>query len=237
MRLSEITNEHKPYIRVTKDNRRIEIPLKLMPVKLEHPTAYYLGFEPIKFKWQGRIVALDWSFKDTTPALYCTNNKKGYMWDNVKVMTSKENGKKFGLVLTQIDIGVECERRRFKRTTINEPIELIQDGITVQGEAANISYSGIGIRIRHSEVLTNDSTIMINFTNKGTVFPIKIVRTMILDSENQFIGCSVSPKYKHEIAKILSLDEARENTAKAAKRSSQPGADRGWDQKEIKRWH
>jgi len=57
MRLSEITNEHKPYIRVTKDNRRIEIPLKLMPVKLEHPTAYYLGFEPSS---NGRGELLPW---------------------------------------------------------------------------------------------------------------------------------------------------------------------------------
>ena len=176
MRLSEITNEHKPYIRVTKDNRRIEIPLKLTPVKLDQPTAYYLGFELIRFKWQGKSVALDWTFKETRPALYCTNNKRGYMWDNVKIITGRENGKRFGLVLTQIDIGVECERRRYKRTKINEPVELTQDGVSVRGEAADISFSGIGIRIRHSDVLTNDSPIYINFTNKGTVFPIKIIK-------------------------------------------------------------
>ena len=236
MRLSEITNANKPYIRVTKDNRRIEIPLKLTPVKIEHPTAYYVGFEPIKFRWQGKTIAIDWTFKDTRPALYCTSNNKGYMWDNVKVMPTKENGKKFGLVLTQIDIGVQCERRRFKRTQIDEPVELIQDGVSVQGKAVNISYSGIGIQIRHSEVLTNDSSIQINFVNKGTIFPIKIIRTMILDNENQFIGVSISPKYKHEVAKILSLDVARENSAKAPKKSSY-NTDAGWEQREIKRWH
>lgn len=237
MRLSEITNENKPYIRVTKENRRIEIPLKLTPVKWEHPTAYYLGFEPIKFKWQGRTVAIDWTFREATPALYCTNHQKGYMWDNVKIITTKEHGRKFGLVLTQIDIGVECERRRFKRTKINEPIELMQDGITIKGEAADISYSGIGVRIKHSETLTNDSTILINFLNKGTVFPIKIIRTMILDEDNQFIGCSIPPKYKHEIAKILSLDEARENAAKTPRERALPNTDKGWTQREIKRWH
>ena len=237
MRLSEITNDNKPYIRVTKDNRRIEIPLKLSHVKVERPTSYYLGFEPIRFKWQGKVVAIDWTFKDARPALYCTHNKKGYMWDNVKIMTTKENGKKFGLVLTQIDIGVECERRRFKRTRISEPVEITQDGVSVKGEAVNISYGGVGIKLRHSDVFTNDTPILINFINKETIFPIRIVRTMILDEENQLLGCAFSTKYKYEVAKILSLDEAKENTAKSAKKNSQAGNDNGWNQKEIKRWH
>ena len=238
MRLSEITNDNKPYIRVTKDNRRIEIPLKLTTVKVERPTSYYLGFEPIRFKWQGRVVAIDWSFKDARPSLYCTKDKKAYMWDNVKIMTAKENGKKFGLVLTQIDIGVECERRRFKRTRISEPVEITQDGVSIKGEAINISYGGVGIKLRHSDVFTNDTPILINFTNKETIFPIRIVRTMILDEENQLLGCSISTKYKYEIAKILSLDEAKENTAKTSKRNAnQSNMDRGWNQKEIKRWH
>ena len=238
MRLSEITNDNKPYIRVTKDNRRIEIPLKLTTVKVERPTSYYLGFEPIRFKWQGKVVAIDWSFKDARPSLYCTKDKKAYMWDNVKVVTAKENGKKFGLVLTQIDIGVECERRRFKRTKISEPVEITQDGVSIKGEAINISFGGVGIKLRHSDVFTNDTPILINFTNKETTFPIRIVRTMILDEENQLLGCSISTKYKYEIAKILSLDEAKENTEKNSKTNeNQSNSDSGWNQKEIKRWH
>ena len=238
MRLSEITNDNKPYIRVTKDNRRIEIPLKLTTVKVERPTSYYLGFEPIRFKWQGKVVAIDWSFKDARPSLYCTKDKKAYMWDNVKVVTAKENGKKFGLVLTQIDIGVECERRRFKRTKISEPVEITQDGVSIKGEAINISFGGVGIKLRHSDVFTNDTPILINFTNKETTFPIRIVRTMILDEENQLLGCSISTKYKYEIAKILSLDEAKENTEKNSKtNANQSNSDSGWNQKEIKRWH
>ena len=238
MRLSEITNDNKPYIRVTKDNRRIEIPLKLTTVKVERPTSYYLGFEPIRFKWQGKVVAIDWSFKDARPSLYCTKDKKAYMWDNVKVMTAKENGKKFGLVLTQIDIGVECERRRFKRTKISEPVEITQDGVSIKGEAINISFGGVGVKLRHSDVFTNDTPILINFTNKETTFPIRIVRTMILDEENQLLGCSISTKYKYEIAKILSLDEAKENTEKNSKtNANQSNSDSGWNQKEIKRWH
>lgn len=238
MRLSEITDANKPYIRVTKDNRRIEIPLKLASIHLDKPTAYYLGFEPIKFKWQGKVVAIDWTFKNTRPSLFCTHNKKAYMWDNVKIITSKENGRKFGLVLTQFDIGVECERRRHKRSKINEPIELIQDGVSISGTAIDISFGGIGIKTKHSDVLTNDATIYIKFINKDTMFPIKLVRTMIMDMESQLIGCTVSSKYKYEIAKVLSLDEAKGNTAKSqAKARSRQGEDHGWSQKELKRWH
>ena len=237
MRLSEITDLNKPYIRVTKDNRRIEIPLKLSPVRLERPMAYYLGFEPIKFIWQGKTVAIDWSFKNTAPALYCTSNKKAYKWENVKIVTSKENGRKFGLVLSQVDIGVECDRRRFNRKRISEPIELIQDGVIIKGTAVDISYGGIGIKVKHSDVLTNTSPIQIRFIDKDTAFPIKLVRTMILDMNTQLLGCSISSKYKYEIAKVLSLDEAKINTSKVSNNRSAPGDDHGWSLKEIKKWH
>lgn len=237
MKLSDITNANKPYIKITKNRRRIEIPLKVLNVKLERPTAYYIGFEPIKFRWKGRVVSLDWKFKNARPTLYCTHNKKAYMWDNVKVITSKENGQKFGLVLTQIDIGVQCERRRFKRTNISEPVELSQDGVVLKGEAVNISYGGVGIKLRHSEALTNESPILIKFVNKETIFPIRIVRTMLLDGGNQLLGCAISVKYKYEVAKILSLDDAIKNAAKKKKNAEKAVADHGWDQKEIKRWH
>ena len=49
----------------------------------------------------------------------------------------------------------------------SEPVELSQDGVVLKGEAVNISYGGVGIKLRHSEALTNESPILI----KWSIFP------------------------------------------------------------------
>ena len=132
MRISEITSENKPYIKISKGNKKVEVPIIPKPVvipagRLNMKKYSYVGCENIRVRFKGKIVRLNWAFNHNKISLLCSADRKAYCWKNIKVVTfNAPNGKKEQIVVCKRDYGDETERRKFKRYSVNKPVTIRQ---------------------------------------------------------------------------------------------------------------
>ncbi|MBP5594100.1 MAG: hypothetical protein J6Y02_01870 [Pseudobutyrivibrio sp.] len=67
MKISDLTTLNKPYIRVSKGKKKIDIPiipkLVLLPPSRSNLRKYaFVGCESIRFNFKGKTVKLNWAF-------------------------------------------------------------------------------------------------------------------------------------------------------------------------------
>lgn len=239
MKISEVTTLNKPYIRVSKGKKKIDIPiipkLVLLPPSRMNLRKYaFVGCESIRFNFKGKIVKLNWAFNHNKMTLYCTSGRQAYSWNNIKVITVfGANGKKEHLVISRKAFGDETERRRHKRYPIARNVIILQGDNKFPATTVDISYGGVGITVKKQINLIPSQPIRVDFGD-GISVPVRLVRSTFRGDGSELFGCSISSTYRPEMAKILRAEEAIEI---GVKRNPKEKEDAGWSQTSIKRWH
>jgi hypothetical protein len=239
MRISEVTSSNKPYIRIVKGKKRIDIPITpktvvLPPSRGSMREYAFVGCENIRVNYKGKIVKLNWSFNHNKMTLYCTSGRKAYCWNNVKVATITDiHGKKEHLVVSKRDFGDETERRRYKRYPFVKPVTIIQGDRQYDATSLDLSYGGVALIVKKRINLVPSQQIRVDF-GTDTKILIRLVRTVFRQDGSELFGFSISQVYRAEIAKILRIDEPK-GTGKD--KDSEKDTDVGWSQSSIKRWH
>ena len=245
MRLQEISAANKPYIRVTKGKKKVDIPISPKVVLLPPSKGYLrnyalLGCESIRFHFKGKVVKLNWAFNHNKMTLYCTSGHKAYSWNNIKVATiTGAHGKKEHLVVCKRAYGDETERRRFIRYPVVKEVTIIQGDKQFPASTVDISYGGMGLKSKAAISLIPTQPIKVDFGD--TKVAIRLVRTVFNGDGTEFFGCSVSSLYRQDMAKILhisnsplDIDLAAQSVAKEKKKKKE---DPAWTADAFKRWH
>ena len=244
MRISEITAANKPYIRVVKGKKKIDIPITPKSVILPTSRMYYrdcgyVGCESIRVNFKGKVVKINWTFNHNKMVLYCSSGHKAYSWNNVKVATyTNAKGKKENVIVCKRAYGDETERRRYKRYPMVKRIIISQGDNAYEAATCDLSFGGIGITVKNRINIIPSEPINVDFGDAKV--RARLVRTVFREDGSELFGCSVSKVYKYEMAKIITQDEAaanreKEEAAKAKKLARE--TDKGWTQDSIKRWH
>lgn len=245
MRISEVTSSNKPYIRIVRGKKRVDIPITpktivLPPNKASLRDYGYVGCETIRVNYKGKTVKINWAFNHNKMTLYCSSGHKAYSWHNVKIATvTNAKGKKEHLVVCKRPYGTETERRRFKRYPLVKSIIISQGDNSFNASTVDLSFGGVGIALKNRINIIPSEPIIVNFDDSTTIRA-RLVRTVFKEDGSEILGCSVSKVYKYEMAKMITQDEARinqekEEAAKAKKQAKE--TDAGWTQESIKRWH
>ena len=244
MRISEITTANKPYIRIIKGKKKIDIPItpKLVALpmgKSNYRDCGYVGCENIRVNFKGKVVKINWTFNHNKMTLFCSSGHKAYSWSNVKVATFTDaRGKKQNLIVCKRAYGDETERRRYKRYPLVKYIVISQGDNMYEAATADLSFGGIGIVSKKRINIIPSEPINVDF---GDVkIRARLVRTVFREDGSELFGCSVSKVYKYEMAKLITHDEAEANRAKeeAAKaKKIAKETDSGWNEGRITRWH
>ena len=239
MRISDLTSLNKPYIRITKGKKKIDIPISpkmvvLPPSKSSLRKYAFVGCDSIRFNFKGKTVKLNWSFNHNKMTLYCTSGHKAYSWPNIKVITiTGGNGKKEHLIVSKKAFGDETERRRFKRYPIVRNVTIIQGDKRFAASTVDISYGGAGIVVKKQISLIPSQPIRVDFGDNISV-PIRLVRTIFIPDGSELFGCFISQVHRPEMARILRVEEAIDI---GVKRTPVEKEDAGWSAGTIKRWH
>lgn len=245
MRISELTSGNKPYIRIIRGKKKVDIPITpkfvmLPATKMLYKDYGYVGCEAIRINFKGKTVKLNWTFNHNKMTLFCSSGRKAYSWKNVKVTTvTTANGKKEHLIVCKRAYGDETERRRYKRFPIIKSIVISQGVNRYEASTADISYGGVGIVVKRRINIIPSEPIVVEFGDNSKV-KARLVRTVFRDDGSELFGCAISKVYKYELAKIISLDDAIANSKRneaAQAREKSKNTDAGWNESSIKRWH
>jgi hypothetical protein len=244
MRLQEVTASNKPYIRVTKGKKKVDIPISPKVVLLPPSKGYLrnyalLGCESIRFHFKGKTVKLNWAFNHNKMTLYCTSGRKAYSWNNIKVATvTGARGKKEHIVVCKRAYGDETERRRFIRYPVVKEVTIIQGDNKFPATTVDISYGGMGLKCTHAISLIPTQPIKVDFGD--TKVSIRLVRTIFNGDGSEFFGCSVSSVFRQDMAKILHINNSPldiELASEAVKKKPKKREDPAWNADAFKRWH
>ncbi|WP_176761811.1 PilZ domain-containing protein [Pseudobutyrivibrio sp. YE44] len=242
MRISEITSANKPYIRITKGKKKVDVPIvpkvvAVPPSKLGLRKFAFLGCDNIKVTFKGKTVRLNWAFNHNRMTLYCTGGHKAYSWNNVKVATiNSSKGKREHLIVCRREFGDETERRRYKRYPIIRKIKVTQGDYSFMASTADISYGGVGISVKRNTRVIPSEPLVIDFGD-STIISARLVRTVFKEDGSELLGCHISKGYKFEMMKIVNHDEAVAESLKVKEKENKKDTDKGWTEGEIKRWH
>ena len=242
MRLSEITSANKPYIRITKGRKKVDVPIYpkvviLPPNRAGLKRYAFVGCENIKVHFKGKIVRLNWSFNHNRMTLYCSGGHKAYSWSNVKVATiTRPGGKKDNIIVCKREYGDETERRRHKRYPIVKNVTITQGSTSFRGSTVDLSYGGVGIAVKRNTNVVPSEPLSIDFGDSTTIIG-RLVRTVFKEDGSQLLGCFVSKKYKYEMMTLINHDAAFFAEAGEKKEKEQKDTDKGWYEGQIKRWH
>lgn len=242
MRISELTSNNKPYIRISKGNKRVDVPIIPKNIyipagKIDRKKYSYVGCENIKVQFKGKIVKLNWTFNHNSMTLYCTSGRQAYKWKNIKVATiTHPNGKKEQIVVSKRDYGDETERRKFKRYATAQQIYIKQENNVYKADTVDISYGGVGFTIKRNAKIIPSLPIEVIFDDKTKV-KARLVRSVFRGDGSQLLGCFVSKRYRFQMAKIVKIEEELLESERRGGKSKDKDTDDGWYDDEIKRWH
>ncbi len=239
MRISEITSLNKPYIRVFRGKRKVDIPIAPKIIMLPASKSYlrdyaFIGCDSIKFNYKGKSVKLNWTFNHNKMTLYCTSGRKAYCWRNVRVATViNANGKKEHIVFCKRAYGDETERRRFKRYPMIKNVTIIQGNKKFAASTLDISYGGVGLKVNKMINLVPSEPIKVDFGE--SIVSVHLVRTIFSSDGSEIFGCSVSSAFRSEMSEqVRTVMPVVEYTPK---KEPKPKEDAGWSAASIKRWH
>lgn len=243
MRLSEITSANKPYIRIVKGKKRVDIPIVpklvlLPPNKSNYRKYAFVGCENIRVRFKGKTVKLNWTFNHNKMTLYCSSGHKAYSWTNVKVATiTSVNGKKEQLLVCKHDYGDETERRKYKRYPMIKRVTITQGSNVFDGATVDISYGGVGISVKRNIKVIPSEPLSLDFGDSKKV-KARLVRTVFKDDGSEILGCFIPAVFKSDMVRLVHEDDTLE-VAKSSNsdREKQRDTDRGWYEGQIKRWH
>ena len=244
MRISEITTANKPYIRIVKGKKKVDIPVipksVVMPIgRIGYRDCGYVGCENIRVNFKGKVVRLNWTFNHNKMTLFCSSGHKAYSWKNVKVATFTDvKGKKENVIVCKRAYGDETERRRYKRYPLVKKVTISQGDNSFDASTMDMSFGGVGLLVNKRINIIPSEPINVDFGDAK--IRVRLVRTVFRDDGSEFFGCSVSKVYKYEMAKLITHDEAEANRAKEAAEKAKKIAketDSGWSQSSISRWH
>ena len=243
MRISEITTANKPYIRIVKGKKKIDIPITpkfvmLPPNKLGLKKYAFVGCENVRVKFKGKIVKINWAFNHNKMTLYCSSGHKAYAWNNVKVATiTNAKGKKEQLVVCKREFGDETERRKYKRYPMIKRVIITQGNASYEGATMDISYNGLGIAVDRNARINPTEPLNIDFGNDTRVRA-RLVRTVFREDGTEFLGCHVSNMYRTDMVKLVAVNEAKSESKQHDKeKDKEKDTDKGWYEGQIKRWH
>ena len=240
MRISEITSSNKPYIRITKGRKRVDIPiipkvLLLPPNRNKFRDYSFVGCESVRIKFKGKTVKLNWTLNHNRMTLYCSSGRRAYSWKNVKVTTITDlNGKKEHMIICKKAYGDETERRRFVRFPIKKEIVVSQGDRHYKASTVDISYGGIGILLSQKADIVPSELITVDFGMGGKPVRARMVRAVFNDDGSKLLGCFVSKFFRYEMMKIVNHEMPHDETKP---KDPLAGADAGWRETTIKRWH
>ena len=246
MRINEITKENKPYLKITRGKKHIEVPFNpknlVLPANKRVPGYSYIGSEDIRVQHRGKRVRLNWGLCHANVSLFCTYHGQAYKWDNIKVARTyiDSKRKKETLVLTKQIYGTKVERRRYRRYPIAEITEVVQGTFVTKARTHDISYGGIGIILPASTPLNAKNQIKITFDKSTTPLYFKLVRRISVSNSNDLFGFKVLVKSKNDLGRILDLHrQAFVNISKDINPFNKDDTyeDKGWTQKTINKWH
>ncbi len=242
MRISEITSSNKPYIRIVKGKKRVDIPIVPKPVVLPPNKAYlkkfaFVGCDTIKINFKGKTVKLNWTFNHNRMTLYCSGGHKAYSWSNVKVATiTTSTGKKEHVVVCSRDYGDETERRKYKRFPIIKNVTIFQGDTSFPGSTVDVSYGGVGIKVKSGVKIVPSEPLHIDF---GTSRPVKarLVRTVFNSDGSELIGCFISKVFKYDMMQVIGNQGSSGPTKEELEEQKRlKETDKGWYESSIKRW-
>ena len=108
MKLRDITSQMNPVLRIVKGNKKIEIPIKINNSVLHKDIKIpYIGIDSSKLKYKGKLISLKFDSKKYDIFLFCVNEGTAFKWDNLKVVTVKQYGKKETFILAKNDYGMK----------------------------------------------------------------------------------------------------------------------------------
>ena len=244
MRMQEITASNKPYIRITKGKKKVDIPISPKVVLLPPSKGYLrnyalLGCDSIRFQFKGKVVKLNWAFNHNKMTLYCTSGRKAYEWRNVKVATiTGAHGKKEHLVVCKRSYGDETDRRRFIRYPVVKNVTILQGDKSFPATTVDISYGGVGLKTKSAITLVPNEPIKVDFGDAKVT--VRLVRSVFCGDGTELFGCSVSSVFRPEMAKILHISNSPldiELAAGAAEKKRKKKEDAIWNADAFKRWH
>lgn len=241
MRISEITSENKPYIKISKGNKKVEVPIIPKPVvipagRLNMKKYSYVGCESIRVRFKGKIVRLNWAFNHNKITLLCSADRKAYCWKNIKVVTfNAPNGKKEQIVVCKRDFGDETERRRFKRYPVNKPVTLRQGANSFKAQTADVSIAGVGIIIDRNVKIIPKLPIEVIFADASKI-KARLVRTVYRGDGSELLGCHVSKSFRYQMTRLVRIEEDYIERQRHAN-DEDLDTDDGWLEGSIKRWH
>ena len=244
MRISEITFANKTYIRVSKGKKKLDIPVTpktfLIPRSRTKLWKFaFVGCESIRVNYKGKTVKLNWTFNHNKMTLFCSSGHKAYSWKNVKVANvTSATGEKEQIILCKREFGDETERRKYKRVPLIKNVTITQGGKTYQGSTVDISYGGMGIKLKQNVLLTPKEPLNIQI-DENTKVKARLVRTVFKDDGTELLGCYVSKVFRLEMMRLVGEEEAMkriEIMEREKEKATQAETDSGWYESNI-RWH
>ena len=240
MKFSNITNLNNPTLRIIKNNRKLEFPIKIKEARLNKDiNLSYICIDTKRIKFKGRIISLNLNSTDANLSLYCTEGKTVFKWDNIKVVTLLNYGKKETFIFTNCEYGVSCDRRKFKRYDLEKKAFFYINEKKIPAKVNDISLGGFSISINDTEILQTKNETFVEIDGFEKI-PVKIVRSTITKN-GQELGCFVSKEYKtllaHIIKNICYKYEDKKKNKKAEIHKINDGTDSAWNETHLKRWH
>ena len=241
MRLSEITTDNKPYIKISKGNKKVEVPIIPKPVvlpagKINMKKYSYVGCQKICVRFKGKIVRLNWAFNHNRISLLCSADRKAYCWKNIKVVTiNGSNGTKEQIVVCKRDFGDETERRKFKRYSTKKPVTIRQAGNCYKAATADVSIAGIGIIVEKNVQILPKIPIEITFSDESKINA-RMVRTVFREDGSELLGCRVSKSFRYQMTRFVRIEEDFLERQRHGEGTDEFDTDEGWLEGSIKRW-
>ena len=243
MRISEITSANKPYIRISKGKKKVDVPIipkyvVVPPGKINRKKYAFVGCQDIRVQFRGKTVKLNWAFNHNKMTLFCSSGRKAYSWMNVRVATyTSPSGKKEQLVVCKREYGEETERRRFKRYPVVKHIIVRQGANAFNADTVDISYAGVGISIKQNVKIIPSQPLDIDFSDSSHIRA-RLVRSVFREDGSQIIGCHVPKAFRFEMAKLVRIEDDIERALKhGSDNEREADTDDGWYEGSIKKWH